>query len=285
MSFETRLANQYDGLSDALRHAAQFLVSNPLDIATRPLRKVSLDSGVSPAAFSRLAQALNYSDFEELREEMRGKIERDYRSFANKAERLQQDHGDEQTSFLDAHLAACQQNLTSFGRGIDRALLDAAVDKLVQAHQVVLLGALGSTGAVEYLSYMANFCASNWHMAGRMGASLGGALTGLTQDDVVLIVTKPPFAERSIAAAKLAHEQGVYVIVITDTHLCPALRFATAGFVVPTASPHFYSSYVTTLFFVETVIGLVLSRSGERARARIAQVAQTNVLLAEVYDQ
>lgn len=285
LSFEKRLANQYDGLSDALRNAAQFLASNPLEIATRPLRTASRESGVSPAAFTRLAQALKYTDFEELREEMRGKIERNYRSLANKAERLQQDHGEAQTSFLDAHLDACQQNLNSFGRGIDRNLLDATVDRLVQAKQVVLLGALGSTGAVEYLSYMANLCAPNWSMAGRMGASLGSALTGLSSDDVLLVVTKPPFAERSIAAARLAHDLGVYVIVITDTHTCPALRFASAGFVVPTASPHFFSSYVTTMFFVETMIGLVLSRSGEKARVRIARVAQTNVQLAEVYDQ
>ena len=284
MSFETRLADRYDELSGALRQAARYLEDNPLDVASRPLRSVSKESGVSPAAFTRLVRALDYADFEELRDEFRGKIKRKVNNFADRAAQLQHDHHSSPTSFFDAHLAACQANLESVGQ-VDRALLEHAVSKLNEARKVVLMGALGSTGVVEYLSYMANFCADNWVMASRMGASLGGGLTGLDNRDALLIVTKPPFADRAIKAARLAQDRGVFVIVITDTHTCPALSAASAGFVLPTASPHFYSSYVTTLFFVEALIGLIVSRSGEAANARIAEVENTTKLLAEVWDQ
>jgi DNA-binding MurR/RpiR family transcriptional regulator len=284
MSFETRLADKYDGLSGALQQAARYLEDNPIDVATRPLRSVSKDSGVSPAAFTRLVRALDYADFEQLRDEFRIKIERKVNNFADRAGRLQRDHQSNPISFFDAHLAACQANLESVAQ-VDRALLEQAVSKLSEARKVVLMGALGSTGVVEYLSYMANFCADNWAMASRMGASLGGGLTGLDNHDALIIVTKPPFADRAIKAARLAQDRGVYVIVITDTNTCPALSAASAGFVLPTASPHFYSSYVTTLFFVEALIGLIVSRSGDAAKARIAEVENTTRLLAEVWDQ
>lgn len=279
------MADRYDGLSGALRQAAIYLEENPVEVATRPLRTISRDSGVSPAAFTRLSRALDYADFEQLREEFRSKIERRVNNFANRAERLQMDHRDGQTSFLDAHLAACRANLETLGQEIDRVQLDRAVDKIVDARKVMLLGALGSTGVVEYLSYTANFCASNWSMASQLGASIGGALTGLDQRDALIIVTKPPFSGRSIKAAQLAKERGVFVVVITDTNTCPALPHASAGFVLPTTSPHFYSSYVTTMFFVEALIGLIVSRSGEDARARIAEVEETTRMLAEVWDQ
>lgn len=283
-SFEARLADRYDNLSEALRQAADFLVANPVDLATRTLRTVSRDSGVSPAAYSRLSRALDYADIEELREEMRARIEQHVNGFADRAKQLQQDHGTSQTGFVDAHLTACQSNLTAFGDTVDRVLLDQAVDRISVARKVLLLGALGSTGVVEYLSYMANLCATNWNMASRMGASLGAGLTELDDRDVLIVVTKPPFAERSIKAAQLAQERGVYVVVVSNTHACPALRHASAGFVLPTDSPHFFSSYVTTMFFVEALIGMVVSRSGEIARNRIAEVEQTNKILAEVWD-
>lgn len=283
-SFETRLTQKYDGLSGALRTAADYLAANMVDTATRPLRSVARESGISTAAFSRLARALDYDGFEELREEMRSKINHRVNNFADRAQALQQDHGAGPADFIDAHAAACQTNIAAFVDEVDRTALAAAVDRIAGARKVLLLGALGSTGVVEYLSYMANFCADNWQMASRMGASLGAGIAGLDARDVLIIVTKPPFASHAIRAAKLAQGQGVYVVLITDSYACPALKHAAARFIVPTQSPHFYSSYVVTMFLVETLIGILVSRSGETARARIAEVEGANRVLAEVWD-
>ncbi|NNK77309.1 MAG: MurR/RpiR family transcriptional regulator, partial [Litoreibacter sp.] len=200
------------------------------------------------------------------------------------AERLQHDHGADGTAFFSAHLHACQANLQSFADTVDPGQLNAVADRISAARKVLLLGALGSTGVVEYLSYMANFCADNWQMAGRMGASVGAGLTGLDKQDALIIVTKPPFSERAIRAAELAQKRGAYVVLITDSLACPALRHASAHFIVPTDSPHFYSSYVVTMFLVEALIGMIESRSGEISRARIAEVEGANRILAEVWE-
>ncbi|WP_432448960.1 MurR/RpiR family transcriptional regulator [Aliiroseovarius marinus] len=287
-AFEKRLTDHYGDLSETLQRAADFLRAHPVEVATRPLRQVAADCEVSPAAFSRLARALNYADFAEIRDELRQSIGRRVNNFADRAQRLQEDHADDhaghKSGFFNAHLAACLGNLQSFSDTVDHEVLDAAVSRIGDARNVVLLGALGSTGVVEYLAYMASLCAGNWSMASRMGASLGGGLTGIDARDALIIVTKPPFAERSIRAAEMAREKGAYVVVITDTLGCPALKHASASFVVPTESPHFYSSYVVTVFLVETLIGLLVSRSGKGARDRISEVERANRILAEVWD-
>ena len=283
-SFESRLTARYGDLSGSLKSAADYLVENPVDVATRTLRTASKESGISPAAFSRLARALDYDDFEALREEMRAKITQRVNNFADRAERLQKSNNADSAEFLDAHYAACQSNLQRFVDGVDRAMMDRVVAQIAKARNVLLLGALGSTGVVEYLSYMASFCADNWAMASRMGASLGGGIAGLDERDVLLIVSKPPFSVRAMRAAELAQKQGVYVVLITDTHSCPALKHAEARFIVPTDSPHFYSSYVVTMFLVETLIGELVRRSGPKARSRIAEVESANRILTEVWD-
>lgn len=283
-SFEMRLAERYGDLSGALQAAADYLVSHPVDLATRSLRSVSQDSGVSPAAYSRLARALGYGDLADLRDEMRLQIDQRVTGFAQRAERLHSDPQHRATGFFDAHLTACQRNLTAFAATIDRTALETATERLSDARRVLLLGALGSTGVVEYLSYMANFCTENWTLAGRMGASMGAAMADLGPQDALLIVTKPPFSGQALHAAELARAQGVYVVLITDSLGCPALKHASAHFVVPTDSPHFYSSYVVTVFLVESLIGMLISRSGPEARNRIARVEDANRVLAEVWD-
>lgn len=283
-TFEQRLGENYEELSAKLKLAGDYIAENPVDTATRSLRAVAQESGLAPATFSRLARALDYDDFEQLRDELRDKIGRRVHSFADRAGRLQQDHGKGPRGFFDAHAAACMTNLQRLHDDMDTTLLEQAVDRLHDARTVMLVGALGSTGVVEYLAYMANFCSGNWRVAGHMGASLGSALVELDSRDVLLIVTKPPFSTSAIRAAELARAQGVYVVVITDTHTCPALRHASAGFIVPTDSPHFYSSYVATLFLAETMIGMLVSRAGPAVRQRIAQIEKRNRRLEEVWD-
>lgn len=283
-TFEQRLATQYSGLSAKLREAGDYLAAHPVNTATRSLRAVSSESGLAPATFSRLARALDYPSFEELRESMRQKIDRRVNDFAGRADTLQATHGGAADGFSDAHATACVANIKQMMVDIDGVALNAAVDQLHKARKVLLYGALGSTGVVEYLAYMAHFAAENWQLAGRMGASLGASLTGLDERDVLLIVTKPPFSTRVLAAARAASQNGVHVIVITDTHACPALKYAASGFIVPSDSPHFYSSYVATMVLAETIAGMLVSRAGKPARDRIAQVERQNRILEEVRD-
>ncbi len=280
--FEERLAARYSSLSDTLQKAADFLKENPVDVATRPLRAVALGSGVSASAYSRLAKALGYESFDVLREEMRSKIGQRVSHFADRAQRLQHDHGEGEESFIRAHLTACQSNLARIAQDFDETLLNRTVETLFQARNVYLVGALGSTGIVEYLAYMGSFCAGNWFMLNRMGASLGSGLADIGKRDVLLVVTKPPFAPGTIKAVELAVRRGCQAIVITDSLACPALKHATIRLVVPTESPHFFSSYVPTMFLAETLMSMFVRRAGSSARRRIAEVEDNNRDLCEL---
>lgn len=282
--FEQRLAARYDALSARLRDAGDYVTEHPVDVATRSLRSVSQDSGLAPATFSRLARALDYDSFEGLRDAMRRKITRRVNNFADRAERLQKDHDAASDSFFAAHSNACLRNVAQMAETVDMEALHATVERLHGARRVMLFGALGSTGVVEYLAYMADFCAENWTLINRAGSSVGSALSDAGPADALLIVTKPPFSQAAVRAAELAHENGVYVAVITDTHACPALRHASTSFIVPTDSPHFYSSYVATMVLLEGLIGMLVSRAGPKAQERIASVEDSNRRLREVSD-
>lgn len=284
-SFEQRTSAQYQSLSTKLQQAADFVLAHPMDVASRSLRTVSRDSNLAPATFSRLSRALGYENYEALRDEMRASVARPNQSFSDRVERLQQEHGAGEHDFLSNHFASCSANIQSFATTIDRQSLERTVEMLHRAPRVLILGALGSTGVAEYMNYMASFISDKWNLAGRQGASLASGLVGIGADDVILIVTKPPFAKQSISAAQEANAQGANVVVITDTHACPALKFAHERFIVPTASANFFSSYATTLALVEAIVGMVASRAGTIARDRILKVENKNMRLGEIWDQ
>ncbi len=283
-TFENRLARNYATLSERLTQAAEFILGHQVDVATRSLRSISRESGLAPATYSRLARALEYDNYEELRDAMRVSVGYRVNLFSERARRLQSEHGTGRHDFQTRHIVACAENIQELAATLAPDQLEATVERLHEARRVCVAGALGSMGIAEYLVYMADYFTDNWQLAGGAGASLGSALAGLDRRDVLVVITKPPFASSIIRAAEVAREQGAFVVVITDSLSCPALTHASASFVVPTQSPHFFSSYAATLVLCETIIGMLTSRAGPSARRHIADVENRNRQLGAVWD-
>ncbi|KPB02599.1 MurR/RpiR family transcriptional regulator [Ahrensia marina] len=284
-AFEQELAKRYVDLSAKLRQAADFVVAHPFEVATRSLRSISSDIEIAPATFTRLAQALDYASYEELREEIRNSIGRNSRTLSDGVERIQTQHAGSGSSFANEHLSACIKNIETLRADIDEEKAGRVVTKLAAARKVFLFGALGSAGVAEYMAYAAAFITDNWQLASRTGASLGGGLLGLNSDDVLIVFTKEPHANQAIKAAEMAAASGCFVVVITDSHRCPALTYASAHFIVPTQSPHFFSSYAATIALVETIIGLLVVKIGAAAKDRIHNVEESNRRLEYLSDE
>ena len=267
-SIEDRISARYSGLSEKLKTAADYVAANKIDVATRSLRSVAQSSGVSPATFSRLARSLGFEDYEELREVSRSFVGKRLMPFAEKAEALR--HGDQSAEgFLHRQAAACIRNIENLDQTLSPDRLEDAVNALHKANKVLLIGALGSAGIVDYFAYQAQYFAQDWSVAGRSNGSIAASFAKMTTNDAVIVLTKTPYAKQTMAALKLARENGFQTIVITDSHASPALAHSDHFFIIPTESENFFSSYVATLVLIETMMSMIVARVGEEAEARI----------------
>ena len=281
---DIRISASYADLSGKLKQAADYLVENQIDIAPRSLRSVAEESDSSPAAFSRLARALGYEDFGALRGDLRTSIGRRVNRATPREQQLSTLQKEGKPDFPESFAGACIANIEALAGSLPASQLDETVDKLHAARTVMVFGALSSTGVAEHLTYMASLLFDNWSLAGRMGASLGAGFAGLNDEDAVIVITQSPFSPRAARAAALARETGCIVDVNPATHSSPAQHQAAARFITPTTTPHFFSSYTASLFFVETLMGLLARIGGEASRQRIAEVEQNNRRLQEVSD-
>lgn len=283
-TIEERISQHYAGLSGKLQVTADYVAENPVDIATRSLRSLAATSGVSPATFSRLARALGYDDYEGMREDARRAMGRRMSSFSERAHALLSAasplDGD---MHLHRQAAACMSNIARLDRDVSGEALERAADALHTARSVLLVGSLGSSGIVDYFAYLAHWFSPNWAVAGRNGTTLAAAVARMNPGDAMLAVSKAPYAHRTIAAVKAAQERGISVVVITDSHTSPALAFADHGFVVPTESPQFFSSYAATLVLIETIVTMLLARAGESAEDMIREAENQIHALGETW--
>lgn len=281
-TIEDRISDHYAGLSAKLRTAADYVAAHPVDIATRSLRSVAQTSGVSPATFSRLARVLGYADYEALREAGRAAVGRRLIPFAERARSLQaQDRRTTAADLLHDQAQAAVANIAYLEQNISPARLEAAVDALHRAGAVLLVGSMGSAGLVDYFGYQAQWVARNWRVADRGGTSTAAMLLQMGPGDAAFVLTKTPYAARSIQALQAARDRGLTTIAVTDSHASPALPLADHAFVVPTESPNFFSSYAASLVLVETLMTLLLARSGPAAETRILAMEELSRRLGD----
>ena len=107
-SVKAAIADQYAHLSGALQAAADYVAENRFEVATRSLRSIASDCGLSPTSFSRMARAIGYQDYEQLRDRAREELADQSIHFSNKA---QQPHSDTKQPLLPRQVKACVHNI------------------------------------------------------------------------------------------------------------------------------------------------------------------------------
>jgi DNA-binding MurR/RpiR family transcriptional regulator len=280
-SFQDKISERYSQLSGTLQVAADFIIANPLDVASRSLRSIAMNAGVSPASFSRLAKALGYDSYEELREESRRAVSDKFEPISDRAKRLRAAHENPTYDIVREQGAIIRANIDAIFSDIDGDRLESASKAMLSARKVHLIGSLGSAGLLDQFSYMAGWFLQDWHVTGRNGITLASTLANLSEDDVVLVLSMAPFAKRSILATKLAAEKKAKVIVITDSHKFPGLAHATEHFIVRSESSNFFSSYSAAMALFETMISMMVSLSGKKADIAISKMEEANKRLEE----
>lgn len=280
LSIQDRIGSHFDTLSPRLKLAARFVAEHPHKVAMRSLRQIASASDLPPPTFTRLARAVGCENYEELRELCRHESTRRSHTFADRARLLLRRgsadvHGGP-AGLLRHQASAAIANIETLLGTVDARKLDRAADILATADRVLLVGLLSSTPFIDYAAYMASMAFLNWQVLGRSGVSMPAALFDTSRRDAVLVLTKSPYARRSIEAARIAKEAGARVIAITDGVASPVLPLARLSFIVSTESPNFFPSHAATLVLFEALIGMVVRRSGKSAQVRIAAIEDVN---------
>lgn len=286
LTIEDCIESGYSDLSAKLRCAADFIIRNPVDFATRSLRSVAGQTDLAPATFTRLSKALGFSSYEDMREVARNGLSRTPTPYSERASLLQSEATDKngtQKPFFYRQAEACIGNIHQMMQTIDPKRLETVVDRLSKSKRVTVVGALGSAPFADYCSHLANWFVDDWSVADKTDLSHGAALSKASKESAFVIICKRPYVQHSLKTAALAAENGAFTVIITDSLDCPALKYSDAGFILSSESPQFFPSYAATLVLIESLIGMLVARAGPNATESIANVETNNRRMEEFW--
>ncbi|MEM7076299.1 MAG: MurR/RpiR family transcriptional regulator [Pseudomonadota bacterium] len=269
-------------LSPQLRKAARFVVNNPGEIATRSQRFVARSTDIPAPTFTRLAKAIGYKSYDELRDACRDKVLHRRTCLAEKAQ-VQIGAREDETGFAARHVAASLRNTDALLAELDVAQVQALVRLLEGARRVRLLGALSAKPILDYVVYLANMSLGGWRAFGPETGALANDLADLDEKDACIVFSVQPYAARAVALARYVAGLHVPVVAVTDSPAAPVADYAQHCVALRTESPQFFPSHATAVVFFEAIVGMLIRMNGQDAQQRIAEIEHRNHQLGEYW--
>lgn len=257
-------------LSSGQRRVAEYLASHHHDAAFQSAAAIAERCNVSESSVVRFASALGYDGFPALSRALQAML----KARLTLPERMRQrprdlPHDAAHAEALDAALERDVGNLEEAARTLDRAAFTAAVDALLAARRVFVIGLRGSAHLAALAAVLLGKAGADTRALTCGDIGLFDALRDVGSDDAVLVFSFARYTRRAVDALRLARARGATTIAVTDAPLAPAAGASEQVLVVPVASHAFNHSYVAAVALIDALVLAWATRAEARTLASL----------------
>lgn len=236
VSAEQQLLNdisaQYPSLSRQLKLIGTYVETHREHLALEGIQEVAAACGVQPSAVVRFAKHFGFSGFTEMQKLFRDAISqqiapgRNYQARIREAIKVDEPLGsiDVARQFLHGSIAGMEELLGT----LERSDFEQAVDLLVAADAIWLVGMRRSFSIASYLDYALQHTDKRVTMVGALGGMQEGQLRSLRKNDVLLAISFAPYAPETLTIVEAANQRGAQIIAFTDSRMSPLAEHAKA---------------------------------------------------------
>jgi DNA-binding MurR/RpiR family transcriptional regulator len=108
-----------------------------------------------------------------------------------------------------------------------------------------------------------------FHAIPRAGSTAIDDIAWADHQDVLIAITSAPYRKEVIETARLAKEQGLCVIAMTDSLASPIARIAEHTFITQVDTPQFFPSSVSLIALLEILLSFVISVASDEIVDRV----------------
>ena len=156
---------------------------------------------------------------------------------------------------LSMVLQADADKLRQTNETVDREAFQSAVQAILQARRIYLLGVRSASVLVNFLGYYLNYMFDNVHVVTTSGTSeIFEKLVNVTQEDVVIAFSFPRYSASTVKGVQYCHSVGAKVIGITNSNLSPLGQVSDYVLVAKSDMVSLVDSLVAPLSVVNALI-------------------------------
>jgi DNA-binding MurR/RpiR family transcriptional regulator len=162
---------------------------------------------------------------------------------------------------------------------IDRSAFDEAVDKIVSAKNIYIIGIRSSSSLAGFLAHGLRMIFDNVKfIQSTSGSEMFEQIMSIGKDDVMIAISFPRYSKRIIRAVKFAKHAGADVIALTDSDASPLAPHASQLLIAKSDMASFVDSLVAPLSIINAIIVAVSRKKHDELQVRLRQ-------LEEIWDE
>jgi DNA-binding MurR/RpiR family transcriptional regulator len=227
-TLEERIASALDALSPTHKRMARFMLDNRYFISFASAQQVGEKNDASAATVVRFAQALGYEGYSELQESLRDQLP-SYMTAAHKI-RARMSLDDPSSSAPQQVFYTDIQNIERTAGNLSEENFSKALDAILQARRIVVIGAGLSGAACHFLAHSLKVMGFNAQAARGEGLQAAVELSQIQTGDLLIAIDLWRYVRITVNAVAWAKENGIPTIAITDSIVSPLAQMADHAF-------------------------------------------------------
>ena len=252
--------------SKGQKRIAGFILQNYDKAAFMTASKLGKTVNVSESTVVRFAAELGYEGYPAMQKALQSMI----RSKLTTVQRIEvsnermDDH-----DILGSVVQSDIENLRLMLEEMNRADFSAAVDAIVNARRIYILGVRSSTTLSSFLAFYFNLIFDDIrHVQTTLASEMFEQMLRVQKGDVVIGISFPRYSTRTVRAMEFARDQGATVVAITDSELSPLADTATYKLLAKSEMASFVDSLVAPLSILNALIVAV----GRKKQKEVSEV-------------
>ncbi|BFK86984.1 MurR/RpiR family transcriptional regulator [Pseudoflavonifractor gallinarum] len=162
---------------------------------------------------------------------------------------------------------------------VDRDSFDRAVDAIVSARRIYILGVRSASAIASFLAFYFNLIFEDVvHIHSTSVSEVFEQLLRIGPRDVIIGISFPRYSRRTVKAMEFARDRGAQVVTITDSETSPLTAIATHTLMAKSDMASFVDSLVAPLSLVNALIVAL-------GRRKNSDLSETFGVLEKIWDE
>ncbi len=265
-----------DGFSKGQRQIARFLLAHYDKAAYMTAAKLGSEVSVSESTVVRFVMELGYVGYPEFQKALQELI----RTKLTSVQRMEvTNHLIGEGDVLEKVLMSDVDKIKRTLEGISREDFDKAVEAIVKAKNIYIIGVRSSYTLAGFLNYNLRMIFDNVRLIETTsGGELFEQILHVGDGDVMIAISFPRYSKRVINAVAFARKAGAQVVALTDSYESPIAAADNHVLVAQSDMASFMDSLVPPMSILNALVVAV-------SRAREEEVSQRLHKLEAIWDE
>ena len=255
----TRLNDELKSFSKGQRAIAKFILENYDKAAFMTAGKLGKVVGVSESTVVRFAADLGYDGYPTMRKALQEMI----RNRLTSVQRIEvaKDRIDDK-EIIKSVISSDMQNLQITMESLNQESFDAAVNAIVEAKNIYIVGMRTSTSLASFLGQYLNLLRGNVTVINNTAASeIHEQIIRIGEGDLFLGISYPRYSSHTVDAMHFAKSMGAKAIAITDSQASPLASIADISMFAKSEMVSFIDSLVAPMSLINAMFIAVARRN------------------------